>query len=377
MNKIYLDNNSTTQLDPEILESFLPFFSEKFGNPSSKTHSYGWEAEAHIEDSRKKISKLINANTNEIVFTSGGTESNNIALLSTLNYPEKMHMITMTTEHKAILDISKYLEKKGLKVSYIKPNSNGIINIDKIKDEIRNETKLISIMHANNEIGVIQPLEEISKLCNKKNILFHVDAAQSLGKVNVDVKKINADMISFSAHKIYGPKGVGCLYIKKNTNIKPIAFGGNQERGIRPGTLPVPLIVAFGKACEIIQKKISEESEKILKLRKLLLDKITSEIPNVIINGDLNNRIPGNINLSFPSLNGQSIIASLPSVAISSGSACTSSSLKPSHVLLEIGLSKSLANSSIRICIGRFNTFDEINIASNEIIKAVKLKSNL
>ena len=283
----------------------------------------------------------------------------------------------MTTEHKAILDISKYLEKKGLKVSYIKPNSNGIINIDKIKDEIRNETKLISIMHANNEIGVIQPLEEISKLCNKKNILFHVDAAQSLGKVNVDVKKINADMISFSAHKIYGPKGVGCLYIKKNTNIKPIVFGGNQERGIRPGTLPVPLIVAFGKACEIIQKKISEESRKILKLRKLLLDKITSEIPNVIINGDLNNRIPGNINLSFPSLNGQSIIASLPSVAISSGSACTSSSPKPSHVLLEIGLSKSLANSSIRICIGRFNTFDEINIASNEIIKAVKLKSNL
>ena len=376
MNKIYLDNNSTTQLDPEILESFLPFFSEKFGNPSSRTHSYGWEAEAHVEDSRKKISKLINANTNEIIFTSGATESNNIALLSILNYPKKMHMITMTTEHKAILDISKHLEKKGLNVSYVKPNNNGIVNVDKIKEKIRNETKLISIMHANNEIGVIQPIEKISKLCSQKNILFHVDAAQSLGKIEVNVKKINADIISFSSHKIYGPKGIGCLYIKKNTDIKPIAFGGNQERGIRPGTLPVPLIVAFGKACEIIQKKINEESKKILKLRELLINNITSEIPDVIINGDLRNRIPGNINFSFPSLNGQSIIASLPSVAISSGSACTSSSPKPSHVLLEIGLSKSLANSSIRICIGRFNTFDEINIASNEIIKAVKLKSN-
>jgi len=377
MNKIYLDNNSTTQLDPEILESFLPFFSEKFGNPSSKTHSFGWEAEAYVEESRKKVSKLINANTNEIIFTSGATESNNMALLSTFEFPEKMHFITMSTEHKAILDICKNLEKKGLNVSYIKPNRDGIVDIDKIKKEIKDETKLISIMHANNEIGVIQPIEDISKLCNEKNILFHVDAAQSLGKIEVDVKKINADFISFSSHKIYGPKGIGCLYIKKNTKINPITFGGNQERGLRPGTLPIPLIVAFGKACEIIQRKIKDEANYILKLRKILINNILSEIPDTIINGNLTKRIPGNINFSFPSLNGQTIITCLPNIAVSSGSACTSSSPKPSHVLLEIGLSKSLANSSIRICIGRFNTINEINIASNEIIKAIKLKSNL
>ena len=375
MNKIYLDNNSTTQLDPEILESFIPFFTEKFGNPASKTHSYGWEAEAYVENSRKKISKLINANANEIIFTSGATESNNIVLQSTINQPEKMHLITMTTEHMAILDICKNLERKGAQISYVKPKKNGIVDINKIKKEIRKETKLISIMHVNNEIGVIQPIREISKLCEEKNILFHIDAAQSLGKINIDTKKINANFMSFSSHKIYGPKGIGCLFVKKNTSIYPIIFGGNQELSIRPGTLPVPLIVGFGKACEIALKNIHNESKKILELRNILIKKIKKEITDVIINGDLDRRIPGNINLTFPSLNGQSIVTSLPNIALSSGSACTSSSPKPSHVLLEIGLSKTLANSSVRICIGRFNTINEINIASEEIIKAIKQKN--
>ena len=372
MNKIFLDNNSTTQLDPIILDKMIPFFITVYGNPSSRTHSFGGEAEAHIEKSRHKIADAINSQPNEIIFTSGATESNNLAIQGLAN-ENLNNIITMSSEHKAVLDICKFLEKKGTEIIYIQPNKDGLINLDKLKDKIKSNTQLVSIMHANNEIGVIQPIKEIGKLCKQKKIIFHVDAAQSLGKVNIDVKKMNIDLLSLSSHKIYGPKGIGCLYINKNIKkISPLFFGGTQEKKIRPGTLPVPLIVGFGEACKIAKEKLDEESNRILKLRNILIDKIINEIPDAIINGDLKRRIPGNINFSFPSLKGKSILPKMINIAVSSGSACTSSSPKPSHVLKSIGLKNELINSSLRMCIGRFNTENEINLAAETIIKAVK-----
>ena len=374
MNKIFLDNNSTTQLDPKVLDSMIPFFLEKFGNSSSRTHYFGWEAEAAVEVARQHISKLINSNEDEIIFTSGATESNNLSLQNIV-YSKKNHIITLSTEHKAILDVCSFLETKDVKTSYLSPNKNGIIDLDKLKDYIKPETGLISIMHANNEIGVIQPIEEIGKFCKKNNILFHVDAAQSYGKINIDVKKMNIDLLSISGHKIYGPKGIGALYINKKIKINPILFGGNQEKSIRPGTLPIPLIVGLGKASEISRQTMSNESEYILELRNLLIDKIKEKIPDIIINGDLEKRLSGNLNISFPSLKGQSIVTSLNKIAVSSGSACTSSIPKPSHVLLNIGLNKKNIQSSIRIGIGRFNTKKDILVAADNITEVVKNKT--
>jgi len=378
MNKIYLDNNATTQVDPKVLDKMIPFFSEKFGNPSSRTHSFGWEAESYVEKSREKIANLINADKSEIIFTSGATESNNLAIFSFMPASKDSHMITMTSEHKAVLDICNQIEKQGSLVSYINPKRNGVIEVEKIKEKISSKTNLISIMHANNEIGVIQPIQTIGEICNNNNIIFHVDGAQSLGKININVKKMKIDLLSLSSHKIYGPKGIGCLYVnkKKLKQLRPITWGGNQERELRPGTLAVPLIIGFGEACKISRKIILNESKNIFKLRSLLIKQIKAAIPNTIINGDEKQRIPGNINLSFPSLKGQSIINSMPMIAVSGGSACTSSSPKPSHVLKSIGLNNTLINSSIRICIGRFNTIQDINIAAEIIIKTVKQKSS-
>ena len=374
MNKIFLDNNSTTQLDPKVLDSMIPFFLEKFGNSSSRTHYFGWEAEAAVEVARQHISKLINSNEDEIIFTSGATESNNLSLQNIV-HSKKNHIITLATEHKAILDVCSFLEKKDIKTSYLVPNKNGIIDLDKLKNNIKPETGLISIMHANNEIGVIQPIEEIGKFCKENNILFHVDAAQSYGKINIDVKTMNIDLLSISGHKIYGPKGIGALYINKKIKINPILFGGNQEKSIRPGTLPIPLIVGLGKASEISRQTMSNESEYILELRNLLIDKIKEKIPDIIINGDLEKRLSGNLNISFPSLKGQSIVTSLNKIAVSSGSACTSSIPKPSHVLLNIGLNKKNIQSSIRIGIGRFNTKKDILVAADNITEVVKNKT--
>jgi cysteine desulfurase len=376
MNKIYLDNNSTTKLDPKVFDAMIPYFNEKYGNASSKTHYFGWEAEAAIEIARKNISNLIKCESNEVIFTSGATESNNISLHNILDL-NKSHLITMSIEHKAILDVCCYLESKNINVSYLKPDKSGLINLKKIKESITKETGLVSIMHANNEIGVIQPIKEIGEICRENNTLFHVDAAQSFGKIDIDVKTMNIDLLSISGHKIYGPKGIGALYINKNRKIKPLFFGGSQERNIRPGTLPVPLIVGLGEASKIASEKMESDFNKILKLKNLLFNKIKKEIPDVIINGDFNNRIPGNLNLSFPCIEGQSIITSLSKVAASSGSACSSSVPKPSHVLLDIGLNKQLIQSSIRIGIGRFNTEDEILIAAENIIRTVKNKIQL
>ena len=373
MNKIFLDNNSTTQTDPKVLEKMIPYFMEKYGNASSRTHAHGWEAEAATEIARENIADMINSDSSEIIFSSGATESNNLVFQNILKYSDK-HIITATTEHKAVLDVCEYIKKNSLNtISYIKPNKSGLINLEQIKQSINSKTYMLSIMHANNEIGVIQPIEEIGKLCKKNNILFHVDAAQSFGKINIDVKKMNIDFLSISAHKIYGPKGIGALYIKSKNTVSPIMYGGNQEKSIRPGTLSVPLIVGFGEASKLAKKQMNDDIDRIKSLQKLFLSKIKEDI-EVVINGCEINRIPGNLNLSFPQLNGQSIINSLPRISISSGSACTSSSPKPSHVLLNIGIDKKTINSSIRVGIGRFNTKEEIILAANDIINVVKNK---
>jgi len=379
MKKIYLDNNSTTQIDPQVLEVMLPYFNEKFGNPSSQSHAFGWEARAAIDIAREQIANFINSEIDEIIFTSGATESNNLAINGFLDSikSKKPNIITSSIEHKAVLDVCKKIEKSGKNIIYIKPNHDGIIDIKKIKDAINEDTELVSIMHANNEIGTIQPIQEIGTLCNKNNIIFHVDAAQSLGKIKVNVKDMKVDMLSISSHKIYGPKGVGALYIKnKKSKIKlnPMIIGGGQENNLRSGTLPTPLIVGFGKACEIASNKINIDNKRIKQLSNKLLKSILLEYPDTKLNGSKKNRIPGNINFSFPFLKGMSIINSMPQIAVSSGSACTSSSPLPSYILNEIGINRMNSNTSIRIGIGRFNTDKDIEIAIESIINAIRKK---
>ena len=376
MKKIYLDNNSTTKVDPKVLKVMIPYFNEKYGNASSQSHSFGWESRAAIDIAREQIANLINSNNDEIIFTSGATESNNLAIDGFLknNYIEKSNIITSTIEHKAVLDVLKKNEKEGKKILYIRPNSDGVLDIKKVKASIDNNTILISIMHANNEIGTIQPIKEIGDLCIKNNIIFHVDAAQSLGKINIDVKAMNIDLLSMSSHKIYGPKGVGALYVKNKQKLNPIIIGGGQENNLRSGTLPTPLIAGFGEACEIALNNMDSDYKIIKDLSNILIKNILTEYPDTKLNGSIENRIPGNINFSFPFLNGKSIINSMPQIAVSSGSACTSSVPKPSHVLKELGISKLDSNTSIRIGIGRFNNKSDIKIASETIINAIRKK---
>ena len=383
MKKIYLDNNSTTQIDPIVLETMLPFFNVKYGNSSSQSHSFGWESNAAIDIAREQIATLINAKNDEIIFTSGATESNNLAINGFVNYrfnnnqSKKSTIITSTIEHKAVLDVCKKISQKKCTTFYIKPNSEGIIEIDKIKNLINKDITLVSIMHANNEIGTIQPIKEIGNLCEKNDIIFHVDAAQSLGKIKIDVKNMKIDMLSISSHKIYGPKGIGALYIKNKkiqTKLEPIIVGGGQENNLRSGTLPTALIVGFGKACELALNKMEADAIRIKQFSKQLINNISSVYPDIKLNGSKKYRIPGNINLSFPFLKGMSIINSMPQIAVSSGSACTSSSPLPSHVLNAIGINKVDSNTSIRIGIGRFNTDKDIQIASDTIINAIRKK---
>ena len=375
---IYLDNQATTPVDPEVINVMLPFFQEKFGNASSIHHSYGLESKEAVERARKILAESINANTREIIFTSGATEAINLAIKGIAGrYKNKRHIITQVTEHSAVLDTYRSMGRKGWDVTILPVNSNGMIEPKSVRDAITDETVLISIMHANNEIGSIQPIKEIGALCKKHNIIFHVDAAQSLGKIDIDVINMNIDLLSISAHKVYGPKGVGALYIKNKEpkiNIKPLIIGGGQEKNYRSGTLPTPLIVGFGKACEILSNQMLEDNIKIKKLASNLVLKILSKYPKSILNGSRNNRIAGNINFTFPFLKGMSILRSVSEIAISSGSACNSSDPKPSHVLTQIGRSKLETNTSIRIGIGRFNTENDINIAADAIIKAIDNK---
>ena len=380
MEKIYLDNNSTTKIDAEVLDSMLPFFVTKYGNPSSNSHIFGWEAKAAIDLAREQVAKLINANSDEIIFTSGATESNNLAIYGYClkNQLENSNIITSSIEHLAVLDVFKKIDfDKKSKAIFIKPNQNGIINISELKKAITNRTTLISVMHANNEIGTIQPIKEIGKLCLEKNIIFHVDAAQSLGKIKIDVLEMNIDLLSISSHKIYGPKGIGALYIKDKTKkieLNALIVGGGQEKNYRSGTLPTPLIVGFGRACQVCLKNMKDENQRIQKMRNRLAKSILTFYPDTKINGSLERRIPGNINFTFPFLHGVSIIPLIPNLAVSNGSACSSSDPSPSHVLSQIGISKKNANSSLRIGIGRFNKEKDIDIAIESIKNALRKK---
>ena len=377
MQQIYLDNQATTPIDPGVFQAMEPWFKDKFGNAASRNHAYGWEAEEAVEIAREAVAAIINALPKEIIFTSGATEANNLALQGAARFYQEQgqHIITIKTEHKAVLDVCGYLEKEGFEITCLPVGKDGILDVNKLADAIRPDTILVSVMHANNEIGVIQPIKEIGALCKSKEIIFHVDAAQSVGKIPVDVIEMNIDLLSISAHKFYGPKGVGALFIRRKNpriQLKPIMFGGGHERGIRSGTLPVPNIVGLGKACEIATEVMIDESRKIAALRDALLKGIRDENPNARINGSMKQRLAGNLNMSFLGINNEAVIAAVPEIAISSGAACTTSTMEPSHVLLALGLSKNEAYSSLRFGIGRFNTKEDIDIASESINRCMK-----
>lgn len=376
--KIYLDYNSTTPVDPRVLEEMIPFFTEKFGNASSISHAFGWEAEEAVDIARERVADLIGASANEITFTSGATEAINIAIrgLSKANRDHGNHIITCVTEHKAVLDTVESLEESGFNITYLPVDESGSIDLNQLEDAITDETILVSLMHANNEIGMIHPLKEISKITRKKNIPLMSDATQSVGKIPLDVKDLGVDIIAFSSHKLYGPKGAGALYLNKDNKpeLSPIITGGGQERGVRPGTLNVPAIVGFGKACELCSNEMEEDTKRLSQLREKL-EKELLGMDGVHLNGDSKNRLPYMTNVSFRNIDSTYMIRRLKNLAVSQGSACTSATHQPSHVLKAIGLSDELALSSIRIGLGRFTIEEEIEIAISTIKKVIpKLK---
>ncbi|MFY9852617.1 MAG: IscS subfamily cysteine desulfurase [Terracidiphilus sp.] len=374
---IYMDNHATTAVDPRVLEAMMPYFTVKFGNAASRNHSFGWEAEAAVEEAREQIARLIGATAKEIIFTSGATESNNLAIKGIAEmYRERgNHIITQVTEHKAVLDTCKRLEKYGYRVTYLPVKADGLIDLEDLKRAMDDKTILVTIMAANNEIGVLQPIAEIGKLCHEKNVLFHTDAVQAVGKVPVDVIADNIDVLSLSGHKIYGPKGVGALYVRRRNPRVQIAAqidGGGHERGMRSGTLNVPGIVGLGKACEIAQQEMKSEAEYLTALRDGLKNKLESALDYVHVNGSMEHHLPGNLNMSFVYVEGESLLMGINDVAVSSGSACTSATLEPSYVLKALGLGDDVAHSSIRFGLGRFNTQLEVDYVAAKVIDVVK-----
>jgi cysteine desulfurase len=374
---IYMDNHATTRVDPRVLEAMLPYFTEKYGNAASRNHEFGWKAEEAVESARTDIARLIHATSREIVFTSGATESINLALkgVAETHRDKGNHIITQTTEHKAVLDTCKRLEKLGFQVTYLPVEKDGRINLDDLRRAITPKTILISIMYANNEIGVIQPIAEIGKIAKQHGVIFHVDGAQSVGKIPVDVIADGIDLLSMTAHKLYGPKGVGALYVRrKNPRVQIAAMldGGGHERGMRSGTLNVPGIVGLGKACEICEAEMPAESERLRLLRDRLKDAIASGLDGTHINGSLVHRLPHNINMSFADVESDALLMGISDVAISNGSACTSATIEPSHVLKALGVSDELAHSSIRFGLGRFNTEEEVDYAAARVVDTVK-----
>ncbi len=373
---IYLDNHSTTPCDPRVLEMMLPYFTEKFGNAASRNHSFGWEVEEAVEVARKQIAHLIHADAKEIIFTSGATESDNLALQGVVEmYREKGdHIITSSTEHRAVIDTAKYLEKKGFKVTFLPVDKAGMVSPDDVRNAITDKTILISIMMANNEIGTINPVAAIGKVAKEKGVLFHCDATQGVGKIPVDVQEMGIDLMSFTAHKIYGPKGVGALYVRRKAprvRLEAMMYGGGHERGMRSGTLPVPLIVGFGKACELCEQEMPTESVRMTKMRDRLQEGIMSQMDEVYLNGHPTERLPNNLNISFAYVEGEALLMGVKEIALSSGSACTSATLEPSYVLRALGVGSDLAHSSIRFGLGRFNIDEEVEYTIDRMIKAV------
>ncbi|WP_321470137.1 IscS subfamily cysteine desulfurase [uncultured Paludibaculum sp.] len=374
---IYLDNHATTPMDPRVLEAMMPYFLESFGNAASRNHSFGWVAEEAVEKARKQLADVIGANSKEIVFTSGATESNNLAIKGVAEmYAQKgNHIITAATEHKAVLDTCKRLEKHGARVTYLPVQTNGLIDLDQLREAITDKTILVSIMYGNNEIGTVQDIATIGKLCKEKGVLFHTDATQAVGKIPVNVLSDNIDLLSFTAHKMYGPKGVGALYVRRKSprvQLTAQMDGGGHERGMRSGTLNVPGIVGFGAAATLCKDLMVEESARHSFLRDKLKDVLMADLDETYINGTMEHRLPHNLNISFAYVEGESLLMGINDIAVSSGSACTSATLEPSYVLKALGAGDDLAHSSIRFGIGRFTTEEEVDYTAAKVIDVVR-----
>jgi cysteine desulfurase len=372
---IYLDYQATTPMDPRVLEAMMPYFTYKFGNPHSRSHSYGWEAEEGVEKARGQVAKLIGADEKEVIFTSGATESNNLAIRGVAEFykDRKNHIVTTVTEHKCVLDTCRHLEQNGFEVTYLPVQKNGLIDLDQLRDAITDKTVVVSIMAVNNEIGVIQPLVEIGRICREKKTFFHTDAAQAAGKIPLDVEAMNIDLMSISGHKIYGPKGIGALYVRRKPRVRlvPLIVGGGQERGFRSGTLPTPLCVGLGEAAEICMKEMDGEARRLKKLQERMLKGLQAKLPEIYVNGDLEHRIPGNLNISFAHVEGESLMMGIKGLSVSSGSACTSASLEPSYVLRALGVEEEMAHTSLRIGLGRFTTEQEVDTAVADLVHHV------
>jgi cysteine desulfurase len=374
---IYLDNNSTTRTDPRVVEAMLPYFTDIYGNAASRNHPFGWAAEEAVEKARGQIAALIGATAKEIIFTSGATEANNLALKGVAAMYKKKgnHVITTATEHKCVLDTAKRLERDGCKVTYLPVDKDGRVSAQQVREAMTDQTILVSVMFANNEIGTIQPIAEIGAVCKEKGVLFHTDAVQACGKVPVDVEAMGIDILSMSAHKMYGPKGIGALYVRKKNprvRLEPQIDGGGHERGMRSGTLPVPMIVGLGAACEIARLEMPTESKRVFELRERLREGIMNQLPETYINGHPTERLPGNANISFAYVEGEGLMMGVKDVAVSSGSACTSASLEPSYVLRALGVGDELAHSSLRFGVGRFNTVEEIDYTIDLVVREVR-----
>lgn len=372
---VYLDNNATTPCDPRVVDAMMPYLTNQFGNPHSRSHAFGWEAEKMVEQARRKVANLIGAEKREIIFTSGATESNNAILKGVANFykSKKNHIITTQIEHKCVLDSCRWLERHGFEVTYLPVDKYGIVSLDQFKEAIRPDTVLASVMFCNNEIGVIQPITEIGKICRENKVFFHTDAAQAVGKIPLNVDDMNIDLISISGHKLYGPKGVGAMYIRRKPRVRmePLISGGGQERGLRSGTLPPHLVIGLGEACSLAEKEMENDHKWVSHLTNKFKDKMMSNLSHVVLNGHPDFRYFGNLNLSFAGVEGESLLMAMKEVAISSGSACTSASLEPSYVLRALGCDEDMAHTSMRFGFGRFTTEEEVDYAADKMIAAV------
>src|SRR4051812_48248299 len=375
---IFMDNHSTTAVDLRVVQAMLPYFTQHYGNAASRNHSFGWAAEAAVEHARAQVAALLGGDAKEIVWTSGATEANNLAIKGAASYLRRQgnHIITVETEHKSVLDTCKRLQREGFEVTYLTPAKDGLVTPEQVVATMTDKTIVVSIMVANNEIGVVQPMEAIGAAIKARNpkAIFHTDAVQAYGKIPFDVERAKVDLASITAHKLYGPKGIGALWVRRKPRVRidPIIDGGGHERGMRSGTLPVPMIVGFGKAAELAKAEMADEAVRLLALRERLYKGITSKLTETYVNGSLEHRLPGNLNISFAFVEGESLLMALKDVAVSSGSACTSASLEPSYVLRALGVGDELAHTSIRFGIGRFNTVEEVDYVVELVTKSVE-----